>query len=205
MCWRALLLHRAGHGQGWKWLAKLFAAFAALAGLMGIGTITQINGITSAVQTVFDPAFDQTGGLELFGRSYSWSVVISGFIVTLLVCLVLIGGLQRIAGVSSVIVPFMALTYLALSLTLLVCNFTRLPGAFLTIIRAAFDPAAVTGGAVGSIFVAMQKGVAGASSPTRPAWAPPPSPPLPPRAATPPARASSACWAPSSTPSSSAP
>ena len=150
-----------GMGKGWKWLAKLFAAFAALAGLMGIGTITQINGITSAAQTVFDPAFDPaSGGLELFGRSYSWSVVISGFIVTLLVCLVLIGGLQRIAGVSSVIVPFMALTYLALCLTLLVCNFTRLPGAFLTLIRAAFDPAAVTGGAVGSIFVAMQKGVA---------------------------------------------
>ena len=149
-----------GMGKGWKWLAKLFAFFAVLAGLLGIGTITQINGITSAAQTVFDPDFAGQGGFEFFGRSYSWAVVITGLIVTVLVCLVLIGGLQRIAGVSSVIVPFMALTYLAFCLILLACNITRLPGAILTILEAAFDPAAVTGGAVGSIFVAMQKGVA---------------------------------------------
>ena len=44
-----------GMGKGWKWLAKLFAFFGAAAGLLGIGTITQVNGITSAAQNFFDP------------------------------------------------------------------------------------------------------------------------------------------------------
>ena len=43
-----------GMGQNWKWLAKMFAFFGALAGLMGIGTITQVNGITSAAQNFFE-------------------------------------------------------------------------------------------------------------------------------------------------------
>ena len=152
-----------GMGSGWKWLAKLFAIFGAAAGLLGIGTITQINGITSAVKTVFDPNFDAadpTTGLTLFGTTHSWSVVISGIIVTVLVCLVLLGGLQRIAKVATVIVPFMAITYVVLCLTLLVFNLDKLPGALVTIVTAAFSPQAVTGGAVGSIFVAMQKGIA---------------------------------------------
>ena len=44
-----------GMGSRWKWLAKLFAVFGMLAGLLGIGTITQINGITSAANNFFDP------------------------------------------------------------------------------------------------------------------------------------------------------
>lgn len=44
-----------GLGRKWKWLAKLFALFGLLAGLMGIGTITQINGITTAANNFFDP------------------------------------------------------------------------------------------------------------------------------------------------------
>lgn len=44
-----------GMGKNWKWLGKLFALFGLLAGALGIGTITQINGITSAAETFFDP------------------------------------------------------------------------------------------------------------------------------------------------------
>ena len=44
-----------GMGKKWVWLAKFFAAFGALAGLMGIGTFTQVNSISSAVNNLFDP------------------------------------------------------------------------------------------------------------------------------------------------------
>jgi AGCS family alanine or glycine:cation symporter len=54
-----------GMGKNWKWLAKLFAIFGVGAGLLGIGTFTQINGITSAVKNFFDPNSANT--VTLFG------------------------------------------------------------------------------------------------------------------------------------------
>lgn len=147
-----------GMGKKWKWLGKLFAVFGVFVGLFGIGTFTQINGITSAVQDFFDPQSQST--VTLFGMEYSWSVVIAGLLVTLCAGLVIIGGIKRIARVSEFIVPFMAGLYILFCLILLFCNVTRIPTAIVEIVRGAFDPAAVTGGVVGSFFVAMQKGVA---------------------------------------------
>ncbi|MBQ7901213.1 MAG: alanine:cation symporter family protein, partial [Clostridia bacterium] len=147
-----------GMGRGWKWLAVLFAIFGLLAGVMGIGTITQINGITSAVQNFFDP--DAVHTVALFGNEYSVSAVVAGLIVTLCAALVLFGGLKRISKVSEIVVPFMAVIYVACCVILLVCNASKLPGAIAAIIEGAFNPKAVTGGAVGTMFVAMQKGVA---------------------------------------------
>ena len=98
-----------GMGKKWRWLGKLFAFFGVGAGLLGIGTFTQINGITSAVNNFFDPANVHT--VELFGNSYSWSVIISGLILTVCAALVIIGGVKRISSVAQVIVPFMALIY----------------------------------------------------------------------------------------------
>ena len=83
-----------GMGEKWKWLAKIFAFFGVGVGLLGIGTFTQINGITSAVNNFFDP--QNTWTVELFGRTYSWTVVIAGIILTLCVALVIIGGIKRI-------------------------------------------------------------------------------------------------------------
>ena len=151
-----------GMGRKWKWLAVMFAIFGCLVGLMGIGTFTQVNSITGAIQTVFDPNFDAAGtaGLMLADRAISWSVVIGGAILAVLVCLVLIGGIQRIAAVASRVVPTMIVVYLACALLILALNITKVPEAIGTIVYAAFNPAAVTGGVVGSIIVAMQKGVA---------------------------------------------
>ena len=71
-----------------------------------------------------------------------------------------LGGIRRIASVSQVIVPFMAVLYIVFCLILLVYNYKSIPGALVQIVKGAFNPAAVTGGAVGSLTVAMQKGIA---------------------------------------------
>lgn len=148
-----------GMGEGWKWLAKLFAVFGILAGLLGIGTITQVNGITGAMKTVFDPKDKHMVDLGFIG-THSVAVVVGAILVALAVALVIIGGLRRIAHVSEVVVPFMAILYVITVLILIITNITALPGAVVTIVKAAFSPKAVTGGVVGSMLVAMQKGVA---------------------------------------------
>ena len=149
-----------GLGRKWKPLAVMFAVFGVGVGLLGIGTLTQVHGITSAVRRFCDCAALQTGGVEILGVAYPLSVVVSGIAVTVCVALVVIGGLKRIAAVSSVIVPFMAVLYVAICLLVLLVNFTEIPNAISVILRAAFDPQAVTGGAVGSMIIAMQKGIA---------------------------------------------
>ncbi len=148
-----------GMGKNWKWLAKIFAFFGICVGLFGIGTFTQVNGIASAVQNFFDPNAANTVTIPGIG-TYSWVVVIASLILTVCVALVLIGGIKRIANVSQVIVPFMAIIYVAFCVILIVCNIRAIPGAVLTIVEAAFNPRAITGGIVGSMVVAMQKGVA---------------------------------------------
>jgi AGCS family alanine or glycine:cation symporter len=148
-----------GMGKNWKWLAKFFAFFGVCAGLLGIGTITQVNGITSAVQNFFDPNKNHT--VNVLGISdYSWSVVIASLLVTVAVALVVIGGIKRISSVSQIVVPFMAIIYFAFCIILILCNITKVPGAIVTIVEAAFNPKAAGAGFVGSMFVAMQKGVA---------------------------------------------
>lgn len=149
-----------GMGENWKWLGKLFAVFAVLAGIMGIGTITQINGITSAVQNFFDPE-GAAIAFSIGGNSYSWAIVISGLIVTLFVALVVIGGIKRISKVSEIIVPFMAVLYVVCCLILVFSNITKVPDAIALICKSAFAPQAVFGGVVGiTVKTAMQKGIA---------------------------------------------
>lgn len=147
-----------GMGKRWKWLAKLFAFFGVGVGLFGIGTFTQVNGIASAVQNFFDP--EKAAAVQIFGTSYSWAVVIAGVVVTLCAALVIIGGIKRIASVSQVVVPFMAIIYIVSCLVLLLCNAQAIPGAVVQIVKGAFQPSAVTGGAVGTVMLVMQKGIA---------------------------------------------
>ena len=149
-----------GMGANWKWLAKIFAFFGVCVGLFGIGTFSQVNGISSAVNGFFDPDNAHCVKILPFLGEYSWSVVIASLILAFCVAAVLIGGVKRIASVSQVIVPFMAVIYVAFVLILVICNITEVPAAVVTIVKAAFNPKAVTGGVVGSMLVAMQKGVA---------------------------------------------
>lgn len=148
-----------GMGKGWKWLAKIFAFFGVCVGLMGIGTFTQVNGISLAINNFFDPNMKWTVTIPGIG-TYSWFVVISSLVLTLCVALVLIGGIQRISTVSQIVVPFMAVIYIVMGIILIICNITAIPSAIAIVVKGAFNPQAVTGGVVGSMIVAMQKGVA---------------------------------------------
>lgn len=148
-----------GMGKKWKWLAVLFAVFAMLAGLLGIGTMTQINGITTAVKGVFDPN-NANVALTLGENAISWSVVIAGAFITLFAALVIIGGIKRISKVATFIVPFMAALYLLVGVLVIMFNLSRVTEAFQIIFRTAFGARAIGGGALGALVVAMQKGIA---------------------------------------------
>lgn len=148
-----------GMGVKYRWLAKAFAFFGVGVGLFGIGTFTQVNGIASAVKGFFDPNDKHMVTIAGLG-DYSWAVVISSLILAFCVAAVVIGGLKRIATVAQIIVPFMAVIYVVFTVLLLIINIKAVPQAFVTIVKAAFNPRAVTGGIVGSMIVAMQKGIA---------------------------------------------
>ena len=131
-------------GLGIKWLAKLFALFGVMVAFFGIGTFPQVNAITHAMQDTFNIP-----------------VLVTAIIVTLLVGLIILGGVKRIATASSVIVPFMAILYVTTSLVIILLNIEKVPDAISLIICSAFDPQAALGGAVGfTVMKAIQSGVA---------------------------------------------
>ena len=147
-----------GMGKQFKWLAKIFAIFGIMVGLFGIGTFTQINGITSAIGNFFDK--ESIHYVNLFGRDYSLTIIISGIILTIFVASVLIGGLKRISNVAQIIVPFMAIIYVAVVMIILILNLGKIPAALIEIVQGAFGLRAFGGGMFGAMIVAMQKGIA---------------------------------------------
>lgn len=148
-----------GMGEKWKWLARIFAFFGVCVGLFGIGTFSQVNGISSAINSFFDPGQSWTVTIPGIG-TYSWTVVIASLILSVCVALVLIGGIKRISSIAQIVVPFMVIIYIVLSVGLLLCNVTAIPQAVVTIVKGAFNPSAVTGGVVGTVMIAMQNGIA---------------------------------------------
>ena len=151
-----------GMGPKWKWLAQTFSVFGVMVGLFGIGTFTQVNSICGSFNTFFqtwiDPA--KTHVFTIFGNPYSCGVIFGSILLAFMVGMVVIGGLKRIAAVSAKVIPLMVVLYAIFVLLLLGCNITAIPAAVAAIVKGAFAPSAVTGGIVGSIIVAMQKGIA---------------------------------------------
>ena len=147
-----------GMGKQFRWLAKIFAIFGIMVGLFGIGTFTQINGITSAIGNFFDK--ESVHYVSLFGRDYSLTIIISGIILTFFVASVLIGGLKRISNVAQIIVPFMAIIYVAVVMIILILNLGKIPAALIEIVQGAFGLRAFGGVMFGAMIVAMQKGIA---------------------------------------------
>ena len=141
-----------GLGSKWMWLAYLYAAFGVCA-VFGTGNATQVNTITSAVNT----ALINYGMLTV--DSTRGSNLIIGIFICIIVALILIGGVKRIGKVSEKLVPIMALLYIVLSVGLIVLKFDRIPAVFASIFQGAFSPSAITGGVVGSFFISMKNGV----------------------------------------------
>lgn len=146
-----------GMGIKWRWLGKMFAFFGAGAGLLGIGTFTQVNGISSVVVGFFDPNKERL--VSLFGREYSIVLIITGFILTISVALILVGGIQRISNVSQVVVPFMAILYVATCLTLIIINRSKLPEVISDVILGAFGIKPISGGILASVLISMRSGI----------------------------------------------
>lgn len=142
-----------GLGKSWKWLACVFAAFGALASF-GIGNMTQINTIAGTINTAISGFIATT---ESEKTIIAWAVAI---ICALICAFVLLGGIQRLADVCSLLVPVMAVIYIAASLVVIAVNAASIPTAFAAIIKGAFNPASVAGGLAGvGIKTALTKGV----------------------------------------------
>ena len=141
-----------GLDKKWHWLAVLFSAFGVLT-VFGTGNATQINTITTAVNSAL------LSYNIISSDVLPTSNLILGIFLTILIGLVLLGGIKRIGSVTEKLVPFMALFYIILALGVILMNAENIPSVFKAIFTGAFQPSAVTGGVVGSLFLSMKKGV----------------------------------------------
>ena len=141
-----------GLGSRWQFLAVLYSLFGVLT-VFGTGNATQVNTIVTAI----DSALLATGS-GLNGILPTLNLIV-GVVVAMMVAMVLLGGVKRIGSVTEKLVPFMALFYIVLALGVVALNYRRFPAVIASIVGGAFDPQAVTGGAIGSVFLSMQKGV----------------------------------------------
>ena len=133
-----------GLGKKFKPLAVMFSIFGVMTACLGSGTFTQVNAITSIVNV-----------------SFGVSEYVVAAILTVLVAVVIIGGLQSIANVASKIVPFMAAVYVIVTVSVLVFYADALPAAIKLVIDGAFNGTAAAGGFAGAgIMLAMRSGVA---------------------------------------------
>ena len=141
-----------GLGKRWQFLAVLYSLFGVLT-VFGTGNATQVNTITTAIDTALLEfhivAEDILPTLNL----------VIGILCAMLVAMVLLGGIKRIGSVSEKLVPFMALFYVILAVGVVLLNLPRLPYVIEEIFAGAFNPAAFTGGAIGSLFLSMKNGV----------------------------------------------
>ena len=141
-----------GLGSRWQFLAVLYSLFGVLT-VFGTGNATQVNTIVTAINSAL-----LATGSGLNGILPTLNLIV-GVVVAMMVAMVLLGGVKRIGSVTEKLVPFMALFYIVLALGVVALNYRRFPAVLTSIVGGAFDPQAFTGGAIGSVFLSMQKGV----------------------------------------------
>jgi len=132
-----------GLGKNWKWLGFLFALFGTVAAF-GIGNMVQSNSVADALNS-----------------NFSIDPLITGIILSILVGLVILGGIKRIGDVAGMLVPIMAIVYILGSLLVIFANIGQVADAFRLIFSSAFNGTAATGGFAGAaVMVAIRFGVA---------------------------------------------
>ena len=139
-----------GLGRRWWPMAAVYAVFGLVASF-GVGNATQINSASEGIQAIL-AGFGIR--VDLMGK-----ILIGCFMAALIVVL-LMGGGKQIGRSTEKLVPFAAGAYILLCLCALAINRKQLPQAFLSIVAGAWNPRAVTGGLVGSLFVALRVGCA---------------------------------------------
>lgn len=133
-----------GMGEKYKPLAVFFAFSGILVALLGIGTFTQVNAITDAIN-----------------GSFSINPKITGIILAVLVALVVFGGLQSISKVATKVVPFMSVAYILICLLILGSSYKEIPETFALIVKSAFNHTAAFGGFLGAtVSMAIRNGIA---------------------------------------------
>jgi len=121
-----------------KVLAVIFAIFV-IGGSFGGGNMFQVNQAFQLVENI-------TGGEASFLHGKGW---LFGLVMSVLVGIVIIGGIKKIAKVTDKIVPFMVVIYVSASLFVILSNYTMIGDAFSQIFNGAFSPEGVAGGAIG--------------------------------------------------------
>ena len=141
-----------GLGKNWMWLAYTFAILGVIT-VFGTGNATQVNTIITAIDSAllnYNIVSDSSLGII--------NLVI-GIAITLIVGVILLGGIKCIGKSTEKLVPFMALLYVVLGVGVIIINIENIPSVFRSIFEGAFNPASITGGVIGSFFLSMKKGV----------------------------------------------
>lgn len=133
---------RNGLGKKWTWLAVIFAIFGGFASF-GIGNLTQINTIAGTINEAI------SGVVATTESQQNIIAIVVGVICAIIVFIVLVGGIQRLGDVCALMVPVMAIIYVAASIIVIIANFAEIPHAFRAIFVGAFNPSAVAGGLAG--------------------------------------------------------
>ncbi len=135
-------MHYLAKGLKQKWLGVLFSVLVIPYAIV-ISAVVDTNTISLTVN-------------DWFGVP-TW---ITGLVLAVVTAIIIFGGISRVGRASEIVAPFMGGLYILAGIAVILLNLPQLPAALSQIIRGAFDPAAVTGGAVGSIFIAIRYGVA---------------------------------------------
>lgn len=150
-------------GGPFKYMPVAFERFGAGASKVAVGIFAvalilfgALGGNAFQSNQTYAQAVEITGGEDGFLASAGASMIF-GIVLALLVGVVIIGGVQSIARVTSKLVPLMALIYIGACLLVIFSNVTEVPGAIGTIVSSAFNPEGVAGGTIGVLIVGFQR------------------------------------------------
>lgn len=135
-------------GPRWHWMASLYCFFGVVASF-GVGNATQVNAVIGGINGVISAY----GGLV----SAKFNLLL-GCLMAILILAMLLGGFRRVGAIAEGLVPFASIAYMFLSFVVLMACYKRIPSAFVSIVRGAFQPRALTGGVIGSVLLSLRVG-----------------------------------------------